>query len=70
MDNNCPKCGKKLSIFYIKQNCPDCGCDLLYYNMDKKLEEDSEKAEVEYEALYRFIARFKIKKKQNELGEI
>lgn len=55
MDNKCPKCGKKLSLWYIKQNCPECGCDLLYYNLDKRLEEDAEKAEKEYEALGRFL---------------
>lgn len=50
MDNKCPKCGRKLSFWYIKQTCPDCNCDLLYYNMDKRLEEDAKKAEAEFEA--------------------
>ena len=50
MDNNCPKCGKKLSLWYIKQNCPGCGCDLLYYDMDKRLEKDAERAEAEFAA--------------------
>ena len=55
MDNKCPKCGEKLSIFYIKQECPACGCDLLYYNMDKQLEEDAKQAEKEFEALEKFL---------------
>ncbi len=59
MDNKCPKCGKKLSVWYIKQNCPDCGCDLLYYNMDKRLEEDAKKAEAEFEALEKVTGKVK-----------
>lgn len=57
MDNKCPKCGKKLSFLYIKQNCPDCGCDLLYYDMDKRLEEDAIKAEAEFETLNRLLGK-------------
>ena len=69
MDNNkCPKCGKKLSILYIKQNCPECGCDLIYYNIDERLEEDARQAEAEFEALDRFITKIrkflKIRKKE------
>ena len=26
MENKCPKCGRKLGIFDLKQNCPECGC--------------------------------------------
>lgn len=55
MDNSCPKCGKKLSLFYIKQNCPDCGCNLVYYDMENRLEKDAEKAEAEFAAFDRFI---------------
>lgn len=55
MEKNCPKCGEKLSIFYLKQNCPKCGCDLLYYNMEERLEADAEKAEAEYAALDKFL---------------
>ena len=25
MDNKCPKCGEKLSVFYLKETCPKCG---------------------------------------------
>ena len=56
MDNKCPKCGKKLSIFYLKQNCPECGCNIMYYDMEKRLEEDSVKAEAEWEKLNRILA--------------
>ncbi len=56
MDNKCPKCEKKLSIFYLKQNCPECGCNIMYYDMEKRLEEDSVKAEAEWEKLNRILA--------------
>lgn len=63
MKNQCPKCGKKLSIFYIKQNCSECGCDLLNYNREKQLEEDAEKAEAEFARLDRLLGKFKRKNK-------
>lgn len=53
--DKCPKCGKKLSMFYIKQECSECGCDILYYDLDKRLEEDAQQAEKEFEALGRFL---------------
>ncbi len=49
MDNKCPKCGKKLSLFYIKPECPDCGCDINYYDYENRLEKDAEKAEKEFQ---------------------
>ena len=48
MDNKCPKCGKKLSLFYLKPECPDCGCDLNYYDYENRLEKDAVKAEAEF----------------------
>lgn len=48
MDNKCPKCGKKLSVFYLKENCPECGCNIMYYNMEERLEADAIKAEAEW----------------------
>ena len=55
--DKCPKCGKKLSMFNIKQECSECGCDLLYYNMDERLEKDAEQAEKEFEALAKFLEK-------------
>lgn len=68
MDNNCPKCGKKLSIFYIKQECPECGCNLVYYDMESRLEKDAEKAEAEFAAFEKFMAKITsvFKKKQGK----
>lgn len=62
MDNRCPKCGRKLSIFYIKQNCSECGCDLLNYNREKMLEADAEKAEAEFAWVESKLSFFKRKK--------
>ena len=53
--DKCPKCGKKLTIFNIKQECPGCGCDILYYDIEKRLEEDAIQAEKEFEALEKFL---------------
>ncbi len=70
--DKCPKCGKKLSLFYVKQTCKECGCDILYYDMDKRLEEDAAKAEKEFEALERILGKItpsfikKRKEKKNE----
>lgn len=53
--DKCPKCGKKLTILNIKQECPECGCDILYYDIDKRLEEDAIQAEKEFTELYKFL---------------
>ncbi len=62
--NKCPKCGKKISIFYIKQNCSECGCDLLNYNREASLEKDAEKAEAEFAKLDSILAKFRIKREK------
>ena len=51
----CPKCGGKLSPFYMKQNCPHCGIDLLYYQMDARLDADAKTAQREVDAVNRFV---------------
>ena len=37
MENKCPKCGAKLSVFYLKPECPKCGCNIMNYNMEDSL---------------------------------
>lgn len=68
MDKNCPKCGKKLSVFYMKPNCPGCGCNFMSYNVNERLEADAEKAEAEYAALEALINKV-LPKKIKELIE-
>jgi len=43
---HCPNCGKKLHIYNWKQNCPHCGINLVYFNSNEKLLEESEKTEI------------------------
>lgn len=57
MDNKCPKCHKKLSIFYLKPNCPYCNCNIVYYDMENRLEEDAKKAEEDYAKLDKMIKK-------------
>ena len=56
-DKYCPKCGKKLSLFYLKPNCPGCGVDLLRYEAEGRLARDAAQAEQEVEALWRFLRK-------------
>ncbi len=60
MNNKCPKCGERLSPFYMKQNCPKCNTNLVYYNLDKRLQADHEKAMHEQEAVDRVLNNIKI----------
>ncbi len=52
--NCCPKCGAKLSPFYMKQTCPKCGVNLLYYKLDERLEADAKQAQKEVDSVKRF----------------
>ncbi|MDE5984198.1 MAG: hypothetical protein K2H13_02960 [Eubacterium sp.] len=51
----CPKCGKKLSPFYMKDKCPYCGVNLLYYNLDENLKADAELAQKEVDTVNKFL---------------
>lgn len=59
MNNKCPKCNEKLSPFYMKQTCPKCGTNLVYYDLDKRLAEDHEKAMREQAAVDRVLNNIK-----------
>ena len=54
-NNTCPKCGKKLGTFYLKDTCPYCGVNLLYYNLDENLKADAAQAQKEVDAVNRFL---------------
>jgi len=56
-DKTCPHCGGKLGVFYLKPVCPHCGVQLLYYNMEERLEADAQKAAQEVDALWRTLRR-------------
>ncbi len=56
MKNNlCPKCGGKLSPFYIKEACPHCNVNLLYYNFEERLQSDALNAQKEVDAVNKFV---------------
>ena len=57
--SNCPKCNEKLSPFYMKQNCPKCGTNLVYYDLDNRLQADHEKAIKEQETVDRVLNNIK-----------
>lgn len=59
MNNICPKCGKKISPFYMKENCPYCNVNLLYYNMEDNLKADAAQAQKEVDAVNRFLGILK-----------
>ncbi|HIU69698.1 MAG: hypothetical protein KH282_00515 [Clostridiales bacterium] len=64
MKDRCPKCGAELGKFYFKVNCPKCGVDLMYYNMESRLDQDAEQAEKDWEKVDAFLQKFtKIKDK-------
>lgn len=58
-NNRCPKCNEKLSPFYMKQECPKCKTNLLYYNLDSRLEADHEKAMKEQAVVDRILNNIK-----------
>lgn len=57
--SNCPKCGEKLFPFYMKQNCPKCNTNLVYYDLDKRLQADHEKAMKEQQAVDKVLNNIK-----------
>lgn len=57
--NTCPKCGQKLSPFYLKESCPFCGVNLLYYNMEERLKADEAQAKKEVDAVNSFLNMLK-----------
>ncbi|MBQ3006972.1 MAG: hypothetical protein IJD78_05350 [Clostridia bacterium] len=56
---NCPKCGRKLTIFDWKPNCPACGVNLVYYGMEERLLDEADAAEAEHARLQKRIDRLK-----------
>lgn len=59
MSNKCPKCNEKLSPLYMKQNCPKCNTNLVYYDLDKRLEADHIQAMKEQEAVDKMLNNIK-----------
>lgn len=60
MSNKCPKCGAKLSPFYLKPNCPSCGVNIVQYGFDERLKSDKIRAEKEWERFDNFLNGLKM----------
>lgn len=57
---HCPKCNTKLKVFDLKPTCKNCGINIMYYNMEERLEADAQRAEEEWakvEALNKSVRR-------------
>ena len=44
----CPHCGRKLRLADWRPECPGCGVNLIYYDSNRRLLDESEKAEKEH----------------------
>ncbi|MBR4452470.1 MAG: zinc ribbon domain-containing protein [Clostridia bacterium] len=55
----CPKCGHKLKLTDYKPNCPKCGVNIVYYNMDERLQEEADIAELDHVRVQKKIDRLK-----------
>ena len=56
---NCPKCGRKLGLSDWRQHCPDCGANIVVYDLQERLMQDADKAEVQYYHFQKKIDRLK-----------
>ncbi len=56
---NCPKCNKHLKITDWKQHCPHCGANVVIYDIQERLMQDADKAEVQYYHFNKKIKRMK-----------
>ncbi len=55
--DRCPKCGYKLKITDLKPECPGCGVNLMYYDMQLRLENDAIKAAEENAVMQAFARK-------------
>ncbi len=56
---NCPKCGEHLRMADWKQHCPHCKCNIVLYDIQERLMQDADKAEVQYYYFQKKIDRMK-----------
>lgn len=45
---NCPKCGQHLRLVDWKPKCPHCGANVFLYDLQERLMQDADKAEVQH----------------------
>ncbi len=56
---NCPKCKKHLRLIDWKQHCPHCGANIVLYDIQERLMQDADKAELQYYYSHKRIERMK-----------
>ena len=56
---SCPKCGKNLRLTDWRQHCPQCGANIVVYDLQEKLMQDADIAEVQYYHFQKKIDRVK-----------
>ncbi len=56
---NCPKCNQHLKLSDWKQHCPHCGANIVIYDLQERLMQDADKAEVQYYHFQKKIDRLK-----------
>lgn len=56
---NCPKCGEHLRMVDWKQHCPHCKCNIVIYDIQERLMQDADKAEVQHYHFQKKINRMK-----------
>ncbi|HHU84059.1 MAG TPA: hypothetical protein GXZ23_02665 [Clostridiales bacterium] len=55
----CPKCKKELRWYHWKQHCPFCDANVFVYDLQERLMQDADKAEVQYYHFQKKIDRIK-----------
>ncbi len=56
---NCPKCGEHLRMVDWKQHCPHCKCNIVIYDIQERLMQDADKAEVQHYHFQKKVNRMK-----------
>ena len=56
---NCPKCNEHLRIIDWKQHCPHCGANIVLYDIQERLMQDADKAEIQYYYSHKKVERLK-----------
>lgn len=56
---NCPKCGEHLRLRDWRQHCPHCGANIVVYDLQERLMQQADSAEVEHYHFQKKVDRLK-----------
>ncbi|MCR5522811.1 MAG: zinc ribbon domain-containing protein [Clostridia bacterium] len=56
---NCPKCGSHLRLIDWRQHCPHCGANIVIYDLQERLMQQADSAEVQYYHFQKKVNRVK-----------